>query len=356
MTRLDWLILARVGSRILVTVFIVFGIIALVESLNDWRFRHLSSVGGPMLGILAIVTNAARWTIKTLPVSVLLGAIIGLLDLQSRRELTVIKSAGMSIWRILRAPMVAVALASVLIAFYVEGVNTAINRTLNPTPPGESGVLTPPGEIWLVQRDGDKRYVLVGKRLQPGTTVLEDVTVYLTDSTAGSRLTAPAAELRVGEWYFETVLEQRPGIPARTLAAFRLPTSSTPADLRLRLTSPEDLTFAELLGALRQGISDPVLAAATFMRLLRLITMPLLLTGSLFIAFAFTAGYRRTNKFGSAILYGILLGFLVFVVTEMADRAGSAGVLQPEFAAIGPALVAIVIGLTVLLRKEDGRV
>jgi lipopolysaccharide export system permease protein len=54
------------------------------------------------------------------------------------------------------------------------------------------------------------------------------------------------------------------------------------------------------------------------------------------------------------VVYAILIGFVVFVITEMADRAGSAGSLDPTFAACGPAFVAIVIGLTVLLYREDG--
>jgi lipopolysaccharide export system permease protein len=73
------------------------------------------------------------------------------------------------------------------------------------------------------------------------------------------------------------------------------------------------------------------------------------------MAFAFTSGYRKTNKYGRVVLYGIVLGFVVFFVTEMADRAGSAGALNPAFAAVGPALLGIVVGLTVLLYREDGR-
>jgi lipopolysaccharide export system permease protein len=46
---------------------------------------------------------------------------------------------------------------------------------------------------------------------------------------------------------------------------------------------------------------------------------------------------------------------VVYVVTELANRSGFAGVLDPTFAAVGPAFVAIVIGLTILLYKEDGR-
>jgi lipopolysaccharide export system permease protein len=114
------------------------------------------------------------------------------------------------------------------------------------------------------------------------------------------------------------------------------------------------MTFYDLADALAGRITDPLLHRAVLTRFLRLLALPVLLVGALFIAFAFTAGYRKTNAYGRAIVYAILTGFVVFVITEMADRAGSAGALDPTIAACGPALVAIVIGLTVLLYREDG--
>src|SRR5690606_715321 len=143
--------------------------------------------------------------------------------------------------------------------------------------------------------------------------------------------------------------------PARFIPDYRLPTTSSAAEIRLSLASTEDMTFFDLAQLLETGVSDPSVRSAATMRLIKLLTLPLVLTGSLFIAFAFTAGYRRNSSLGPAVLYGIVLGFVVFVITEMADRAGSTGVLDPTFAAVGPALVAIVIGVTVLLHKEDGR-
>ena len=104
-----------------------------------------------------------------------------------------------------------------------------------------------------------------------------------------------------------------------------------------------------------QRDADPQLRASAVTSLFRLLALPALLAGSVLIGFAFTSGYRRTNKYGAAVLYGIVLGFVVYVVTELANRSGFAGVLDPTFAAAGPAFVAIVIGLTVLLYKEDGR-
>ena len=50
----------------------------------------------------------AKWSIKALPVTVLIGSIIALIDLQSHRELLIAKVAGISVWRLIRGPVVVV--------------------------------------------------------------------------------------------------------------------------------------------------------------------------------------------------------------------------------------------------------
>ena len=70
---------------------------------------------------------------------------------------------------------------------------------------------------------------------------------------------------------------------------------------------------------------------------------------------AIASGYRRTNLLGWMVLYGISSGFVVYVAAELANQSGFAGVLDPTLAAAGTVCVEIVIGLTVLLFKRDGR-
>jgi lipopolysaccharide export system permease protein len=181
------------------------------------------------------------------------------------------------------------------------------------------------------------------------------VTVFQLGDSPAPRLQAPTARLEDGHWVFPTATILTPERPAQQVTDYRLATNSSPAELDLKLMSTEDMTFFELADLLAVGVNDSAIRNAAAMRMVKLLALPLVLTGSLFIAFAFTAGYRRGSNYGPAILYGIVLGFVVFVITEMADRAGSTGVLDPTFAAIGPAFVAIVIGVTVLLHKEDGR-
>jgi len=355
MSRIDWVVLSRLGSRIGVTVLVFYGLIALVESLDTWRFNYVAEGHGLPMALLMVAASAVRWTIKTLPVTVLMGATLGFLDLKMRHELTVIQATGLSIWRIVRAPVIGLALVSLAISLGLETVSTQINRDLYPTPPGQTAMLTPPGEVWLEQRSGDVRYVIMATGMQPGGTRLGQVTLFHLGDSDEERLEAPDAELRDGEWVFPTATVRNPDKPAEAVTDYRVPTNSSAAELGLRLASTEDMTFFELLDLLEAGVSDSGIRAAATMRLIKLLALPLVLTGSLFIAFAFTAGYRRGSNYGPAVLYGIVLGFVVFVITEMADRAGSTGVLDPTFAAVGPAFVAIVIGVTVLLHKEDGR-
>lgn len=354
MNRIDRLVLKRLATRIGVTVLIFYGLIALVETLDTWRFNVVSESYGVHMALLMVAMSAVRWTIKTLPVTVLMGAILGFIDLKARHEMTVIQASGISIWRTIRAPIAAIVIASLAISLGLETLSTQVNRWLNPTPPGQAALLTPPGEIWLEQSGNGEHYVMLAFSMQDNGSKLGQVTVFKLNGSR-ERIDAPEAILANGSWNLATGLLHSPDAPPVQLRDYAIPTSSSPTELDLKLSSTEDMTFFELIELLQAGVSDPSVQAAAAMRIIKLLAMPLVLVGSLLIAFAFTAGYRRTSNFGPAVLYGIVLGFVVFVITEMADRAGSTGVLDPVFAAIGPAFVAIVIGVTVLLHKEDGR-
>ena len=349
MTRLDWIVLRRLSARVGLTLLIFFGLMALVESLDTWKFKTLSSIGGPLLALEAIVSGASRNVVGTLPVTVLIGTIIGVLDLQARREMTIIKASGISIWRVLRYPLVAAVLLGLVASFAADTLAIEINRSL-PTRVGKTS-----GELWLEQRGKDGAYILTAAHSQQDGTVLSDVTVFETGSDGRERIEAASATLVPGAWRLSGVSRFQLDQPAEFLADFDLSTTTTAGDMQVRLTDVRDLTFAELLEAVGKNVADPVLRASAVTSLLRLLATPALLVGSVLIGFAFTSGYRRTNKYGGAVLYGIVLGFVVYVVTELSNRSGFAGVLDPTFAAAGPAFVAIVIGLTVLLYREDGR-
>jgi lipopolysaccharide export system permease protein len=354
MSRIDWIILKRIISRIVVTVLIFFGLILLVESIDSWRYNYLVQAGGVPLAVLGMVTAAAGWLAKGLPLLILVGTVIGVIDLQSRRELTAIKSSGASMWRIMRAPALVVLLFGFFMTFYGDGVLTTINRSLDANVPGSDTTFTPGEGMWLEQTGGGKHYVVQVAHILKDGAESAQFRAFMPDGLTDGRFYASKALLMPGYWLLPTALRYRAGKKTEYLTNFRIPTDMTLSDLQLKLKSTASMTFYELASSLTKNLTDPTLRNGILTRFLGLICLPALLVGSLFIAFAYTAGYRRTNGYGRAIIFAILTGFVVFVVTEMADRAGSAGVLDPMFAAVGPAFVTLVIGLTILLYKEDG--
>jgi lipopolysaccharide export system permease protein len=354
MNRIDRLMLTRLAGGVAVTVAVIFGLVVLAESLDTWRFTQLARAGGPLLGLLGILVGTTRWIVSTLPVLVLIGAISGLLDLAARRELTVIKASGISVWALLRWPLLAAALLGVAVSAVADAALVSANRTLIAGVSRDSALIHSDGSMWLEQQAGDERYILVAKHPHRGGTEIEGVTLFLTGSATGERIEAERAVLADGAWQLEQASILRVGEAPRMRERLAMPTLTTPADLLARFSSPRDLTLFEIAATLGAGVTEPALKSAMTTRLMRLLALPLLLAGAVLIAFAFTAGYRRTHKYGSAVLAGVVLGFVVFVITEMADRAGSAGLIDPGLAALGPALVAIVIGTTVLLFREDG--
>lgn len=354
MTRIDWVILQRMGARMLLTAAVVFGLLCLIQSLDPWRNGYLAGIGGIPLVLVGIISEAGAWFIRSLSLVVLVGTAIGVVDLHSSRELTVIKSAGASIWKILRMPALAVLLAGFAITLFAESIVTSTNRSIEATIPGSTAGLSPAGGFWLEQFGGGHRYLMQAGHLVANGQELQDVTVFQPDS-GEARVVAPSATLEDGLWLMPTATRYLSGHAPTPLVNYSLPTATTAADLRLKLGSTDDMTFFELAQSLNSRLSDPQLRNAVATRFLHLLSLPALLVGALFIAFAFTASYRRTNGYGAPIAYAIFIGFVVFVISEMADRAGSAGVLDPTLAACGPAFVAVVIGLTMLLYREDGR-
>jgi lipopolysaccharide export system permease protein len=352
MTRIDAVILRRLMSNIGIVLAIMYGISALLEALNIGRFNALSAVGGPGLALIAIAGAAARGMLDAFPILILIGAIIGLLNLQASRELTVIRASGISIWRAMRAPLLGVALLGVFVSAVVDSGVVTLMRGLSPASLQTRTGNTDP--VWFEERGAAMHYFMQAAYVDPGGESLQNVVVFQLDD-ARLRIEADTALLRAGHWLLPKALVFRSNTVPQNVTNYELPTSSNRVDIRARLTSVNDLTLFELSAALAGHMSDSRERSATEARLYKLLGLPLTLIGSVVIAFAFTSGYRRTNKYGGSVLYGILLGFVVYAIAEMANRAAYAGAMQPAVAVLGPSLLAIVAGATVLLNREDGR-
>jgi len=349
MNKIDRLMLGRVLPRVAVTIVVFFGLLALVESLDTYRFRVMSAAGGLPLALLADILPAIRWSIGALPITILLGTIAGVLDLQRHAELTAMKAAGFSIWQIMRAPLLAISLLAFVFTVASDTPTILADRAL----PAHS--LGMQGDIWLEQAGEDARYVLTARHAQADPPLLDDVQIF--DATPGGpgRIVAKSAKLQAGHWRLTDAVRYSPNVAPETFARLDIATRTTPGDIKLEISGAKDLTFPEMVSAATSKISNAQLRSAALTNLFRIFSLPFMVMGSVLIGFAFTSGYRRKNDYGQAALHGLVAGFVLFVVNELAIRSGSADVLPPLLATAAPAIVSIIVGLTALLYLEDGR-
>lgn len=359
MSRIGRLMVARLASRIGLVVGIFYGIVLLVEFLDVGRFNQTAEIAGPWTATGLSFLSALRWSLLGLPVTVLLGAIVGLIELHRHREMVVISASGQSIWAIVRWPMIVIVLFGALTATVVDSLAIRAYQQFDAAQIGWGRAYGVQNRAtWFNQNGPDGNFKLFAQAVLHGGTQLRDVSVFrqLPAGERGTRIHAQAAYLEPGAWRLENGIILDVDSPPQPFDTFEIATRATVSELSLKLGTAEDLSWFALANALRRGIGDRYAEAAAQTRFHKLTAMPLLLAGSLLIAFASTGGYRRTGHYGWTVLYGIVLGLVVFVITEMADRAGSAGVLDPVAAAWGPAIAAMTIGLSVILFREDGRV
>lgn len=359
MSRIGFLVCRRLAARIGLVIGLFFGILLLVEFLDTGRFARTTELAGPWVSTGLSIMSALRWSLLGLPVTVLIGAVVALIELQTHREMVIINASGLSVWRVLRWPLVMVIGLGAVSATVLDAGAIRIYQQLDAAQIGWGRAYGIQNRAtWFSQTGPEGDFTLHARTVLANGTDLREVSVFRLRAAGqnGTRLYADRATLEGRAWVLEDVtvldVDGRP----RQVGRITLPTTSTQSQLALQLGTVENLSFFALLGTLAQGIDDPVAEAAARTRLNKLIALPAVLAGSLLIAFAFTAGYRRGGHYGLAVFYGISLGLIVFMTIEMADRAGTAGVLDPRVAAWGPAIAALAIGLTLLLRREDGRV
>ncbi|NOZ31685.1 MAG: LptF/LptG family permease [Alphaproteobacteria bacterium] len=357
MIRAGWHVTATLGLSLVYVSAILWSLGMLAEFIGVIRAISTGSAGNPLAPILEAGLKAFRWNLELLPLSVLIAGVMGIANLQQRNELLIMKSAGASIWGIMRMPVAAAVILGIVVSFALDGGLIAAQRATDRLENVRAGseVGTRSGGWFVIEGVRTIQHVFAERRRESGAAFTR-LRVIATDLEGRPirQLTAKSAEIVENRLVLFDGTIHVLGQPPKPFTSEVLDGMTGPVAVRLALGATDGMTYAELREVLASNVLDPAARDVAKMRVAGMEALPLVLVGSLLIAFAFTAGYRRTGASGSIIFYGIVLGLGVFVLAQLAYQAGSRGVLDVALAAWGPAIVAIVIGVTVLLHVEDG--
>lgn len=320
--------------------------------------------------------------IQILPFAVLLGGILAFWRLTRSSELIVARAAGISVWKFLAMPMICAMgmgafaagalspLSSVMLA-RAESLDNTYLRT------GGGPLALTGGQLWLRQSDhglegtgatparpadtpaGPPGVMIIhahGVRLHDRTLTTQNVSVFRIDAADRllARIEAKAATLRQDVWQLDSariILPDKLPDQPRTLM---LPTDLTVARVQDSFASPDTLSLWALPGFIRLLDRSGFSSLRHRLHFHSLLALPLLSATMALVSAGFSMRPARRGGVARMIASGVAAGFLLFVISKVAQEFGQSGALPVALAAWAPAVAGMLLATALLLHTEDG--
>lgn len=346
-----------VGAFFLVSVFLI-AITTLIELFN--RALRADAGASPKIALLSLlrVPSTAE---DALPFVVLYGSIAAFVVANRRLEVVVTRAAGVSAWQfLLPACVVGLLFGALATTIYnpVAASMLARSNLLMSEVFGndEKEVGATDGSIWVRQAAGGVESIIGAEQSYDGGLGLSGVTAYVFDGDGKfrERIDAPRARYFVGEWRLEDATITAPSTNPQQHPLYSLPTNLTPNEVKRTFLELDSVSFWTLSGLAASARRAGFPADRYELQFNVLLSQPILLLAMVLIAANVSLRFSRSRNLGRMIITGVGVGFMLYVVMKIAWDLGSGGIVPPLLAAWLPAIVATLIGVTVLLHLEDG--
>ncbi len=304
---------------------------------------------------------------QILPFAVLLGGILCFWRLSRSSELIVARAAGISAWEFLAAPTLCALLLGVLATTAISPVSsvmfTRAEALDNTYLKAGGGPLALSGDqLWLRQSDhalSPQGVAIIhahGVELHGKLLVAKDVSVFRLDGRDRllTRIEATKATLVGQTWQLQNARSIRPEEMPAPPVTMNLPTDLTVARVQESFASPDTLSFWELPGFIRLLDHSGFSSIRHRLHYQTLLALPLLAATMALVSAGFSMRPARRGGVAQMIGSGVAAGFVLFVISKVAEEFGQSGALPVALAAWAPAVSGLMLAVALLLHTEDG--
>lgn len=316
------------------------------------------------------------------PFAILFSAMFTFWQLTRRQELVVVRASGLSVWQFL-TPVIAVAMAigvlqmgvinpagALLVGKFEQLERKYLDRSTNQIAIFQEG-------LWLRQsyEDVEGGYVILhAHRIDPPWTLKNVTTLYFgEDDTFLKRVQAKSAVLEPERWVMNEATiygEQRAinsgGVNSanknnpknakqdNTRARLILPTRLTIKDVEDSFASPESMSFWALPGHIRTLEDTGFDASRLKVHYQSLMARPLLFAAMVLLAASVSMRPPRAGGGFIFLAFGVFSGFIVFFLSSFLEALGASSQIPVFLAAWSPAIICLLLGLSITMNLEDG--
>lgn len=353
MRKLDRYIGTTVLSSIMLVLVIIVGLDALtafldeVQDLSDnYTFVDVTSY--------VLLTLPGRMY-EYVPFAALIGCLIGLGQLASSSEIVVMRSAGVSIARlvwIVMQPTLLVAVVGFLVGEYVAPTTEQIAQSQKAIAQSRGGGIVGRRGLW--NREGNT--YLSFNAVEAGGVVYGIKLLQFDDERRlQSALRAERAVFQEGYWIMEKVVKTKFTSWETTRSqhtTLRWNTGITPQLLTMVVVEPERLPVIDLYRYSRylyqQGLDSDDYRLALWKKILQ----PVATAGLVLVAISFIFGPLREGTMGFRIFAGVIVGIMFRTSQDLVGPASLVFGFSPVYAAILPIAVCVLAGALMLRRAR----
>jgi len=352
------------GLRFLGAVIAIFLGLLLLVAMVDYiemmrRTADMKDVSAALVAKISFyrVPHLAE---RVLPFTVMTAAMFCYLNLSRRLELVVARSAGLSAWQFVGP--------AVILAFVIGALTTALYNPVSATLHEESarleadlfgrarGFADVGSGFWVRQRSDEGQSIINAKSSSQQGVQLAGVTVFKFDDSDQfeQRIEAKTATLNSGFWQLEAARLYAKDEPPVDHETYNLKTNLTLTQVRESFATPDTVPFWQLSNYIRLAENAGLAAAGYRVQYYQLLAQPFYLAAMVILAASVSLRSFRFGGVQRMVLGGVLVGFLLYVLSKVIGDLSKAGLLSPVIAAGLPPLAGGLTGLMMLLHQEDG--
>lgn len=355
-------IMRRVIMALSLTFLIVFSVTVLVDFVEGSRNyadnENMSSIDVVSLTLL----KAPKLIEETIPFIVLFGVMGALSRLNKTHEIIIMRSIGLSVWKILR-PMIYVtaSLGVIWTLLFNPTASRLLSQHDSVRESFSSRPQTQDKTIWL--REGNDKFqtFIRAERINKLSRTLYDVTFYQLSLNSSSRTAfsrrydAKTANLTPQNyWQLENVIENVSGQIKQEHAIMSLPTTLRPEQLISNDDKGQPPAFWSLPSAIERQRSSGFSTLALRLQFHRLLALPILLIAMTLIAATVSMTLSRSGGTLRMMILGVISGFAVYFGNSILHTFGEMGTIPITLSVWFTPLFIIVLSLAYLSRVEDG--
>ena len=337
---------------VLVVLVSLFSFVDFTEELDDIALGNYDAIDAVIFIILTI-PERALWLV---PVSALLGVLIGLSVLDRNNELTIIRAAGASAHRITWSVIKTAGLLIAVVIIFAQFVSPYLGDRA-----WRNRALAIAGDIVLRKESGTNFWFRDGRRFISIRDMVygripTEIEIYEFSEQGELSVFTQAREAQSetdGTWQLIDVVQKTFSdfdVIVETIAVLQWESFLSPEQGAVIQLDADSLAPSDLYSYARDLRARGQRAARYELTLWRKLNIPIATFAMILIAIPFVFGSRERGGIGKRVLFGSGLGVVFYMIDQLLAQVGLLSNLNPAITSTAPSLALLTVALLLLHR------